>query len=118
MVAMPSREDKITCVMNLKPLRTALLIFATLLISGCANMDTTVPPVATLTARGKDIASLESGRRIYLENCTRCHVAEPVQKFSAARWPGIIADMGARAHLSAEQHRAVLAYVLVATQSR
>ena len=114
---MPLREDKIPRIMNRTPLRSALLIFSTLLIAACASMDTAAPPVAMLAARGKDIAVLESGRRIYLENCTRCHVAEPVGKFSAARWPGIIADMGARAHLSAEQHRAVLGYVLAAAQS-
>ncbi|MEO6741383.1 MAG: hypothetical protein ABIP20_14130 [Chthoniobacteraceae bacterium] len=102
--------------MNREPLRPALLILFTLVMAGCANLDTAVPPVAALTARGKDTASLESGRRIYLENCTRCHVAEPVQKFATARWPGIIADMGERSHLSAEQHRAVLAYVLAASR--
>jgi hypothetical protein len=60
---------------------------------------------------------LESGRRIYLESCTRCHVAEPVREYSAARWPSIIADMAERSKLTAGEQRDVLAYVLAAARS-
>ena len=81
-------------------------------------METIAPPVAKLAVRSNDTAVLESGRRIYLENCTRCHVAEPVRDHAAARWPGIIADMGGRSRLTAAQERAVLAYVLAAAQAR
>lgn len=109
---------KITRTLKRASSRAALLLCGALMMGGCANLETVAPPVNTLPARGKDTASLEDGRRIYLENCTRCHVAEPVRKFSAARWPGIIADMGERSRLSAEQHRAVLAYVLAASPSR
>lgn len=98
-------------------MRRALLLSCALLLAGCASLETVAPPVATLAAHGKDTASLAGGRRIYLENCTQCHAPEAVRKFSAARWPGIIADMGARSHLTAAQHRAVLDYVLAATQA-
>jgi mono/diheme cytochrome c family protein len=84
--------------------------------AACTNLEVAVPPVTTLRARGGHSAILESGRRIYLEKCSRCHVAEPVRDYPAARWPGIIADMGERAKLSEEQHRQVLAYVLAASQ--
>ena len=109
---------KITRTLKRALSRAALLLCGAVMMGGCANLETVAPPVNTLTGRGKDTASLEGGRRIYLENCTRCHVPEPVQKFCSARWPGIIEDMGARSHLSAEQHRAVLAYVLAASQPR
>lgn len=99
-------------------LRAALLFFAALVFTGCANLETVAPPVAMIAARGNEPASLESGRRIYLENCTRCHVAEPVRDYSAARWPGLIADMAGRSHLSATQRHDVLAYVLAASQGR
>lgn len=75
-----------------------------------------MPPVTALRARGGHTATLEAGRRIYLEDCSRCHVAEPVRDYPAARWPGIIADMAERAKLSVEQQRQVLAYVLAASQ--
>ena len=99
-------------------LRALLLFSAALFFAGCANLETAAPPVAMIAARGKDTASLESGRRIYLENCTHCHAPEPVRDHSAARWPGLIADMAGRSHLSATQRHDVLAYVLAAAQGR
>ena len=95
-----------------------LLISFALLLAACANLDTAAPPVTMIASRGKDTASLESGRRIYLENCTHCHAPEPVRDYSAARWPGIIADMAGRSHLSDAQRLDVLAYVLAASQVR
>ncbi len=88
---------------------------ATLALASCAGIETAAPPVATLAARGRDTAQLEAGRVVYLENCTRCHTPEPVRKYSAARWPGIIAEMADQTKLTPAQHRAVLSYVLAAT---
>jgi mono/diheme cytochrome c family protein len=84
--------------------------------SSCTSLEVTAPPVATLGTRGRDPATLEAGRRIYLGVCARCHVAEPVRDYPAARWPGIIADMAQRTKLSPEEHRQVLAYVVAASQ--
>ena len=99
-------------------MRARLFSLAAVLLSGCANLETTAPPVAMISTRGKDAASLESGRRVYLEDCTRCHAPEAVREYSAARWPGIIADMAERSHLSASQRHDVLAYVLAASEKR
>ena len=99
-------------------MRRALLLSCALLLAGCVSLETVAPPAGTLAARGNNTATLESGRRIYLENCTGCHAPEAVRKYSAARWPGIIADMGERAHLTAAQHRAVLDYVLAAANAQ
>ena len=96
--------------------RACALAIAVLAAASCTNLEVTAPPVATLGVRGRATATLEAGRRIYLESCSRCHVAEPVRDYPAARWPGIIADMGERTKLSVEQHRQVLAYVLAASQ--
>lgn len=71
-----------------------------------------------ISSRGKDSASLERGRRVYLENCTRCHAPEAIREYTAGRWPGIIADMAERSHLSASQNHDVLAYVLAASQAQ
>jgi mono/diheme cytochrome c family protein len=83
-------------------------------LASCASIDTAAPPVAALAVHGKDTATLENGRRIYLGSCTHCHVAQSVRDYAAARWPGIVTDMGERAHLSPAEQRAVLAYVLAA----
>jgi len=84
--------------------------------ASCASLEVTAPPVATLTARGRDTVTLQAGRGIYLGKCSSCHVAEPVRDYPATRWPGIIADMAERTKLTAEEHRQVLAYVLAASQ--
>lgn len=96
----------------------ALFFSGTLLLAGCVTLETAVPPVPALAAHGKDTGTLEAGRRIYLESCTHCHKAEPVRDYAAARWPGIIGDMGERSKLSAVQQREVLAYVLAAAAAR
>ena len=95
-------------------MRALSVSLAAMFLTGCANLETIAPSVTMIAARGKDTASLESGRRIYLESCTHCHAPEPVRDHSAARWPGIIADMAARSHLSEAQRHDVLAYVLAA----
>ena len=87
-------------------------------LAACASLETAVPPAATLVAGGRDAATLESGRRVYLDACTRCHVAEPVRDYPAARWPGIIADMAERSKLTPAQEHAVLAYVLAASRGQ
>lgn len=97
--------------------RVGGLVLASFTLASCVSLETAVPPVAALPAHGRNTASLESGRRIYLDACTRCHVAEPVRDYSAARWPAIIADMSERSKLTAAEERDVLAYVLAATRA-
>ena len=94
----------------------ALFFSGALLLGGCVSLETAVPPVAALPAHGGDAATLEAGRRTYLESCTHCHRAEPVRNYAASRWPGIIADMAVRSKLSPAQQRAVLTYVLAAAE--
>ena len=98
-----------------RTLRAVALVIASM-AAACTNLEVAVPPVATLGARSSDTATLETGRHIYLEHCTRCHVAEPVRDFPASRWPAIISDMAERSKLSEAQQRQVLAYVLAAAR--
>ncbi len=98
--------------------RAAAAAAVSLVLASCAGIETVAPPAAKLAARGRDTAQLEAGRVVYLENCTRCHTPEPVRKYTAAQWPGIIAEMADQTKLTPEQHRAVLAYVLAATTTR
>lgn len=91
----------------------AVLACSLLLPAGCASLETIAPPVATFATRGKDTALLESGRRIYLENCTECHAPDPVSDYADA-WPRIIRKMALMSKLTPAQEHAVLAYVLAA----
>ncbi len=88
------------------------------MFAGCVTLETAVPPVATLATHGKNSATLEAGRRVYLESCTHCHKPEAVREYAAARWPRIIGEMADRAKLSPAQQSAVLAYVLAASETR
>ena len=98
--------------------RAGVLLITPVALAGCVSLESAVPPAATLVARGRDAATLEAGRRVYLDACTRCHVAVPVRDYAAPRWPGIIDDMAERSKLSPDQHRAVLAYVLAAARGK
>ena len=97
----------------------ALLFSATLVLAGCANLETTAPPVTPLlVSRGHaDASTLASGRNIYLTKCVSCHAPASVAGH-AGKWPRIIADMALRAKLAPDQERAVLAYVLAAERAQ
>jgi hypothetical protein len=82
----------------------------------CASIETIAPPVSAISARGRDTATLEAGRKIYIGACASCHVAAPVRDHTPAQWPGIIADMAERTKLTPQEERQVLAYVLAASQ--
>jgi len=63
-----------------------------------------------------DEGDLGRGRRVYVTQCSRCHALEPPGRRSAEVWIPIIADMGARAGLSVEEHDLVLRYVVTASE--
>lgn len=77
------------------------------LITGCASIDQIAPPIPGST-------QLTEGRRIYTAQCTACHVAEPVKKYTRAEWDVILPDMIAETKLNPAQAAAVTAYVRAA----
>jgi mono/diheme cytochrome c family protein len=95
-----------------------VVILIALSLASCVSLETAVPPVATLAVQGRNTETLEAGRNVYLDRCTHCHSPQPVGEYAVSRWPTIIAEMAERSKLSTEQHRALLAYVMAATQAR
>lgn len=89
---------------KLVPLATAALL------TGCVSIDQIAPPIA-------GSGQLTEGRRIYTTQCTACHTAEPVQKYSPAEWRGILPEMIAESKLNATQAGAVTAYVQAVLQA-
>ena len=71
---------------------------------------------ASHTWPGTTVAELEHGRRIYRERCSGCHQPVRPAKVTPAEWPGHIAVMKIRAHLSEEQAQLIERYVV--TMSR
>jgi hypothetical protein len=97
--------------------KLAPLLAAAGLLAGCMSTESIAPPVSLLAA-GNGAAELSRGRAIYLgSKCTSCHTAEPVAKYPAAEWPGIVREMSPKAKLGAEDESAVLAYVLAASRA-
>ncbi len=52
------------------------------------------------------------GREIYLDDCTRCHKAEPVTDYTRAQWQKIMPEMIEETKLGPADADAVTAYVM------
>lgn len=66
---------------------------------------------AARTRPGTTLADLERGRSTYLAKCGSCHQPIAPRSIAAARWPHYVDEMHERAHLSPEDHDAILLYV-------
>ncbi len=92
------------------------LIAAFALVAGC----TTVIPYPTerevATARQTDpaatVESLTHGRRRYVAKCAGCHYLRAPRDKTPDEWPGVLEDMTAKARCTAEDRRAITAYLL------
>lgn len=94
-----------------------VLVICTCFVAGCANLSSIAPPVTpamVAASGGSNTETLESGRRIYTDQCTACHSAEPVVNHGPAEWRRIVADMGQRSRLNRDQESALIAYILAA----
>ena len=92
-----------------------------LALGGCAALGPVAPPVTpalVAAAHGASAETLTTGRRIFAGKCTACHTADPVGKYTATEWRGIVSDMAARTKLDAAQQSALLAYIEAARGTR
>jgi mono/diheme cytochrome c family protein len=80
-----------------------------LVLGGCGSVENAAPIV--ISGGGAHAATLQSGRAIYTRQCTACHSAEPIRKYSGAEWNTILPDMAQRTKLTSDQAAAVSAYV-------
>lgn len=93
---------------NSRFLRPAESLLAALTIAGCASVESTAPPVPV---GSRDATMLAEGRRVFLHQCIACHSAEPVGKYTRTRWMEIVSEMTGDANLTAQQERALRAYL-------
>jgi mono/diheme cytochrome c family protein len=54
---------------------------------------------------------LAAGKTVYINRCGRCHELNPVEKFTAQRWEGILKSMIPKAKLNDGEAAQVTAYV-------
>jgi len=94
-----------------------LLAAAALGLAACAA---SAPPTVTAgdAARsGASVAELEHGRSLYMARCSACHLPVAPRSKPASEWPGHVAEMRTRAHLTSDEARLVTSY-LVTVASR
>ncbi len=89
------------------------------LFSACMTLEQMAPPVGDefqkIAARHRvDVTTLELGREVYLSECVRCHSVEPIGRYSAGRWRGILLRMSLETKLDERQTDAVATYVRLA----
>jgi mono/diheme cytochrome c family protein len=102
---------KLNMVFKLGQGPVAAALVAALGLAACAP---SAPPVTAGDAAraGTSVAQLEHGRSLYLARCSVCHVPVAPRAKPAAEWPGHVAEMQTRAHLSADEARLVTSYLV------
>jgi mono/diheme cytochrome c family protein len=87
-------------------------------LTGCLTVEQMAPPVgpsfSTVAMSDTTLAILERGREVYVSDCTRCHSAEPINRYSVDRWHTIIKRMGPQSKLDAPETAALREYILAA----
>lgn len=95
----------------------AALALVAFWLTGCGSASFYAPPVTSqlvLAAKRDHVdgRTLTAGRSLFLNRCIQCHHLPEVRKYSAPQLTAIVAKMSGRANMSAEQHDAVLKYLL------
>jgi mono/diheme cytochrome c family protein len=95
----------------------AAFAFVAFWLTGCGSTSYYAPPVTPELLRvsrseDADGRTLTAGRSLFLNRCIQCHHLPEVRKYSAPQLTAIVRKMSGRANMSAEQHDAVLRYLL------
>lgn len=85
-----------------------------------ASCETSLKPAPAVTAafiraarqEKSEAATLETGRKVFLNRCIPCHALPDVARHDSARIPRIVGWMSDRAHLTPEQRDALVKYLL------
>jgi hypothetical protein len=85
-------------------------------IAGCMDGLKVAPTVQELGAT-TEIVQLEEGRRIYIHNCTKCHNALRITRYTQQEWDGILPDMIRKSKLSSTQALHVRTYIHAVLQT-
>jgi uncharacterized membrane protein len=94
----------------------------TMLNVGCQSLTSIAPSVSPAMAKsaktqGFSPENLATGRNLLLTRCISCHSLVPISKFSAQRWPELVASMSERASLNETERAQITAYLVAARES-
>jgi mono/diheme cytochrome c family protein len=95
----------------------ATLLLGAFLLGSCETGSSSAPPISAAFIRAgvrknADARTLAQGRSLLLNRCIQCHRLPEVSKYDPPRLTAIVAKMSGRANMNAEQHEALLKYLL------
>ena len=96
--------------------RCTFLLLLLFTIAGCMDGLKVAPKVQELGVT-TDIALLEEGRKIYVHNCTKCHNALRITRYTEQQWGEILPEMILESNLSVQQSQNVTAYIQAVLRS-
>ncbi len=108
---------------NAKSSRQIYWLFAcclsgTWILAGCLTVEQMAPPVgpqfSRIASSDVSLAVMKLGRDVYIQDCTRCHSIEPIDRYTEDRWRDIIDRMGLQSKLDESRIEALRSYILVA----
>jgi hypothetical protein len=98
---------------------TLVVLLIALGLVNCEITGFAPPPVTAEMAMWQknapvDLATLETGRMLFVSRCIECHTLPPVSRYDAVAWPWLVDDMAKRASLKSDERKALLSYLLAA----
>lgn len=90
------------------------LFLGALLLGGCGpSSEVKVEPLVAqkVIAADDQIAESKRGAELWAQQCNRCHNARSPSSYNDAQWDVAVMHMRVRAKLTADDHRAILAFL-------
>lgn len=90
-------------------------------VSACRPLSDYAPTLEMIQSQGPSVSSFDPhqvnrGRKIYVQDCSRCHSVLAVHDYTAAQWHEELPDMVEESALSKEEEADLRAYIKVALQ--
>jgi hypothetical protein len=86
-----------------------LLLLLSIIVTGCAS-SLYIPDQSQVSADAS-LEELVEGRKLYIENCSSCHVLYAPGKYKREEWQEQVDEMQERSHINVEQKNLILKYL-------
>jgi len=96
---------------------SVLLIAAGLTLSSCSTPASGTAKISTPTEKktpSKNVPAPAEGAKLWAQTCGHCHNIRSPNSYSDAQWDVALLHMRVRANLTAEEHKAILAFLKTA----
>ena len=106
--------------LRLSPVKFAYAMLALIAGPGCATIPrpTSVDVARTQTHfPGATLATLEAGRRAFVDSCSGCHSLPKPEKKSAVQWPKVLDEMAGEAKLSTSQKDLIAQFLVTMSEN-